>query len=335
MSRSNPFLRPALSALPVVMTVATGLVLAAALPASAQTPPAPGAVATLPPAAASAARTPQRAVQPPVLTGAAPSPPMPGANAAPVKSAAGLPAPAASAAPAPGIAAAARWVALDVGHVPGGGSRSASGVAEHNFNLRFAAALEARLRQQGLAVRRLPTNLSLAERAQRAHGAVLVVSVHHDAPPPAPATAGAAARKTPAASTGSGFQLRVGQAEPMACARAVATQLQTAGRHFSTGGTGAWADKAFGVRAGGEGALLRQADVPVLQVSLADIGNPVEERLAGSDAWVARQAGAVAKGLAACLQRPGAKPAPAAHPGAAAARAPAALPAAASAARRA
>lgn len=311
MPRSTRLPRPVSFVLPAVLAGAAGIGLLAALPVVAQTPPATAVAAVAPAVAASAARPPQRvAVPPPVNAGTA---------VPPLKAVATPPKPAAAAvAPPPAVSASAagpRWVALDIGHVPGGGSRSASGVAEHNFNLRFAAALETRLQQQGLQVRRLPTGLSLADRARRAQGAALVVSVHHDAAvPPAPSRAasavagGAAARKIQAVSTGSGFQLRVGQAEPLACARAVATQLQTAGRHFSTSGTGAWADKALGVRAGGEGALLQQAEVPVLQLSLANIGNPAEERLASDATWLGRQSSAVAKGLALCLQRPAGKP---------------------------
>lgn len=280
-----------------VLACVTGLGTATAMPVVAQTAP-PTRSAVVPPIAAAA--PPTAAVAPPTKPGAT----SPGVAAGP---------------------ATARWVALDVGHVPGGGSRSASGVAEHNFNLRFAALLEGKLKQQGIAVRRLPTSLSLAERAQRARGAVLVVSIHHDgttaaAPPRGASAPGGipAARKAAVVSTGSGFQLRVGQAEPTACARAVATQLQTAGRHFSTGGIGPWADKAMGVRAGGEGALLQQDDVPVLQVSLADIANPAEERLAGHAAWLDRQAAAVAKGLGQCLHRPAGRTASAMPPAAAA-----------------
>ncbi len=218
-----------------------------------------------------------------------------------------------------------RRVALDIGHLPGGGSRSSSGSAEHNFNLRFAAALESQLYHQGIVVWRLPTSLSLADRARHAQGAALVLSVHHDASPsPAAARAapavgtGPAARKLSASAAGSGFQLRVGQAEPLACARALAKQLQLAGRHFSTTGFGAWADKTLGVRAGGEGALLQQAEVPVLQVSLADIANPAEERLASDAGWLNRQAAAVARGVGQCLQRPASGIAPAVPPAAAA-----------------
>ena len=317
-----------------VMASLAGLGMATAMRAAAQTAPpvrsavvpptaaaVPSVPAVAPPAAAtSGARPPQRAASQPVpkVAGASRLPSAVGQPASPPKPSA------ASHGMAAGPAT-ARRVALDVGHVPGGGSRSASGVAEHNFNLRFAAALENKLKQQGIAVRRLPTTLSLAERAQRAHGAVLVVSVHHDGtavaalPRVASASAGSAtARKVPVAATGSGFQLRVGQVEPTACARAVATQLQAAGRHFSTGGSGPWADKALGVRAGGEGALLQQADVPVLQVSLADIANPAEERLAANAAWLDHQAAAVAKGLGQCLQRPVGGVAPALPPAAAA-----------------
>lgn len=202
-------------------------------------------------------------------------------------------------------APAGRWVALDVGHRPGEGSRSASGLAEHNFNLRFAAALEAQLRAQGIPVRRLPTNLSLADRAQRAAGASLVVSVHHDASKPAggavakPVALGAAAAKSTAA--GSGYQLRIGQPAALPCARLVAKQLQTAGRHFGAAGSAPWADKSFGVLGQGEGALLQQAGVPALQVSLADIANPAEERLAAKPQWVKQQAAAVARGVGLCL----------------------------------
>ncbi|MBQ0944035.1 N-acetylmuramoyl-L-alanine amidase [Ideonella sp. 4Y16] len=287
MPRSTLFPRPALFLMPAVLGGATGLAMAAGQPTAAPTAPSPGMSAPVPPAARIAA------VVPPA---SAPS--------------------------------AQRWVALDVGHVPGGGSRSASGAPEHNFNLRFASALEGRLREQGIAVRRLPTSLSLADRAQRARGAVLVVSVHHDAArsAAAPPAAGAGARRAPTVSTGSGYKLRVGRAEPMACARTVATQLQTAGRHFSTSGAGAWADKAFGVHAGREDALLQQAIVPVLQLSLADIANPAEERLAANDGWVAQQASAVAKGLAGCLLRPASPPAPAKRVDPTAARAPATLP---------
>lgn len=331
MPRSTCLPRPVSFVLPAVMAGVAGIGLCAALPVGAQTLPA-NAVAAVPSAvAASATRPPQRVAAPPPVNAGTVVPPLKPAATPPKPAAVAVaPSPAASA-----NAAGPRWVALDIGHVPGGGSRSASGVAEHNFNLRFGAALETRLQQQGLQVRRLPTGLSLADRARRAQGAALVVSVHHDAaspPPPLHAAsavaAGPAGRKAQPASTGSGFQLRVGQAEPLACARAVATQLQTAGRHFSTSGTGAWADKALGVRAGGEGALLQQAEVPVLQVSLANIGNPAEERLAGDATWLSRQAGAVAKGLALCLQRPAGKPVPAHVPAAVA-------PAAASAPRRA
>jgi len=306
------------TAMPVVAQTAAPPARTAAVPPATAAAPAVSAGA-MPAAAASAAKPPQRAASQtaPKVAGVAPLPPQ---RAAQTSSTAKS-----NAAPQGAVTgnAPARWVALDVGHVPGGGSRSASGVAEHNFNLRFAAALEAKLKQQGVSVRRLPTSLSLADRATRAHGAMLVVSVHHDGTSVTPAraasgaAAGTTARKVPAASNGSGFQLRVGQSEPTACARAVATQLQTAGRHFSTRGAGPWADKALGVRAGGEGALLQQAEVPVLQISVADIANPAEERLANSQPWLERQVAAIAKGLGLCLQRPAAG-APALPPAAAA-----------------
>ena len=78
------------------------------------------------------------------------------------------------------IKAAAPWVALDAGHRPGEGSRAASGLVEHNFNLRFVALLEADLRQRGLRVVRLPSTLSADDRARRAQGASLLVSIHHE-----------------------------------------------------------------------------------------------------------------------------------------------------------
>jgi N-acetylmuramoyl-L-alanine amidase len=163
--------------LPVVMAGAAGLGLATALPVAAQTAPPQLRAAVMPPINAAPPAMP--AAMPPVVAASSARPP---------QRAASQPAPKVAGAASPGMAASsatARWVALDIGHLPGGGSRSASGVAEHNFNLRFAATLESRLLQQGIAVRRLPSSLSLADRARRAQGAALVVSVHHDSTSPA------------------------------------------------------------------------------------------------------------------------------------------------------
>lgn len=208
-----------------------------------------------------------------------------------------------------------RWVALDVGHRPGEGTRSASGLPEHNFNLAFAAEVERQLGRQGVIARRLPTGLSLADRVQRAQGAMLALSVHHDSarrmvtgqvkakadarPVALQAAAAAAAGNVP----GSGYTLTVGQAGALACAQGVARQLQSTGRHFAAEPGVAWADKSLGVRRHGQGALLEQAWMPVLKLSVADIANPTEERLAAQPAWVVRQAAAVARGVAQCLDR--------------------------------
>ena len=206
-------------------------------------------------------------------------------------------------------------VVLDVGHRPGEGSRSASGLAEHNFNLRFASVLEAQLRARGIAVHRLPTRLSLADRAERAGrvaGAGLLVSIHHDtarAPAARPAGMGSAASAAAGRTTGNtsggtpggGYTLTIGHAAAMPCARLVAAQLQDSGRHFATAPGTPWVDKGLGVRGRADGALLPTAPMPALKLSLADIGNPAEERLAGNAAWTQRQAIAVARGLVQCL----------------------------------
>ena len=257
---------------------------AAVAPAAAS---APAMRAAVPPAAAPRSVLPP-AARPPSTGAAQPA-------AAPAIAAQPQPAAPATARAAP----AGRWVALDAGHRPGEGSRAASGLAEHNFNLRFVAALEAQLQARHIAVRRLPSHLSLADRAQRAQGAALAVSVHHD---------GAAAVKAAGASAGSGNALTIGQAGALACAQQVGLQLQAAGRHFATGPGVAWADKRVGVRRHGEGALLQQAAVQVVKLSVADIGNPAEERLAGQPRWVDRQAAAVARGIAQCLGLAGTPP---------------------------
>ena len=165
--------------------------------------------------------------------------------------------------------ATAPWVALDAGHRPGEGSRAASGLVEHNFNLRFVALLEADLRQRGLRVVRLPSTLSAADRARRAQGASLLVSIHHEGaavshPAAARGTTGnartaatvgaidatSAGRLVPvvarqqaggeaAASPGrvfdTGYAVFVGtrDAAALPCARTVARALQTTGRPFS------------------------------------------------------------------------------------------------------
>lgn len=208
------------------------------------------------------------------------------------------------------------WVALDVGHRPGEGSPSASGLPEFNFNLAFAAALEQQLRARGIAVRRLPVGQSLAYRAQRAQGASLVLSVHHDAAQAvkgtAPASVGGAQPvslkpgSVPSGkpSQGSGYVLTIAQRSSLACAQSLGLQLQTAGRHFAVTPGVNWADKHVGVRAHGRGALLQQDVVPVVQLSLANIGNPAEEKLALQPSWVGRQAQAVATGIQQCLTRP-------------------------------
>lgn len=202
-------------------------------------------------------------------------------------------------------------VALDVGHRPGEGGRSASGLPEHNFNLRFAAALERQLRQQGLDVRRLPTGLSLADRARRAEHAALLLSVHHDARSARPkgntqGESGLQNVRLASSVDGSGYALTIGSGGPRAlrCAQGIGQRLQASGRHFSdhaSAGKLTWADARLGVRSVAGNPLLN-AGTPAVQLDVADISRPSEERLARDVRWVRQQAQAVARGVRECLK---------------------------------
>lgn len=230
------------------------------------------------------------------------------------------------------------WVALDVGHLPGQGSLSASGLVEHNFNLRFAAALEAGLRAKGLQVKRLPTSLSLADRARRAQGAALLVSVHHQGrvggrPLAGPAPSASGVRPVlgssmvvpvavPAAGSrggkvdDTGYAVFVGGAQTasLRCAQDIGRALQSTGRHFSehhalagAGAAAVWADKGLGILRQGQLTLLQTSTAPALMLDVANIARPAEEALARDPLWVRTQAAAVAKGVARCLAPSGRK----------------------------
>jgi N-acetylmuramoyl-L-alanine amidase len=202
------------------------------------------------------------------------------------------------------------WVALDVGHRPGEGTLSATGMPEHNYNLRFAAALEQALRAQGVAVKRLPTVLSNSDRARRAAGAALVVSVHHHgrgakATPAHALAVGSRPSPADAPADFGGYVLAVGRADGLSlrCAQHIGHALQLQGRPFSdlsSGGKVDWADIHMGVRKVQGHAMLDGTARAVL-VDVANITRPAEDRLARNAQWTAQQAGAVARGVAGCL----------------------------------
>lgn len=197
-------------------------------------------------------------------------------------------------------------VAMDIGDGVVSGGRSASGLPGHNFNLRFAAAVQQQLRRLGVQVKRLPPRTASVERMRRAKGSGLVLSLSHAGlvAPGGAAGSGQVALKQASAGTVSGYALAVAGSDVagLSCARQIGRNLQATGRHFSDRGGAAWADAQLGVhRLAAPGPW---ADVaPAVQMTVAHIGTGTEEALARNAAWVDRQAAAVARAVRTCLAR--------------------------------
>lgn len=210
-------------------------------------------------------------------------------------------------------ACAQSFVAIDVGHNPGQGAKSFSGVPEYTFNLAFAKQLAAELSIVGLAPTLLPQGLPLARRGPAAAGARLLISVHHDSVQPS---------YLPQAKDFSGYSLFVSRRQPdfrqaLSCARYIGSSLRSVSRHFSPhhaepikGENRPWLDPTLGVYAFDDLIVLKSSPVPAVLFEAAVIVNSDEERLASNPAWVSQQARAVARGIAACLSHPKSTPFP-------------------------
>lgn len=203
-------------------------------------------------------------------------------------------------------------VAIDIGRQPKAatGQPPAQGQIEFAFNQRLADQLARALLAQKVAVKRIPSGLTPAQRAQAAAGATLLVSVNHEVL--------AGAQQLQAAGF-SGYSLSVSRQQaaglPVAldCARQVSAALLATGRQHSLlhaanakqpSGSPArpWADAVLGVQAQDELPVLRLAPVPALRLQVAVLANAADGQHAQDAAWTRTQAQAAAKGLVACLK---------------------------------
>lgn len=203
-------------------------------------------------------------------------------------------------------------VAIDIGREPkvAKGQPPGAGQAEFAFNQRLADQLAGALLAQKVAVKRIPSGLTPAQRAKAAAGATLLVSVNHEV------LAGAQQRQ---AAGFSGYALAVsrqqaaGQPMALGCARQVSAALMATGRQHSLlyaasakqppGSTARpWADAVLGVQAQDELPVLKLAPVPALRLQVAVLANAADGQHAQDAAWTRTQAQAAAKGLVACLK---------------------------------
>lgn len=199
-------------------------------------------------------------------------------------------------------------VALDVGHsLTRPGATSASGVGEFHFNRALALATADALRERGVAPTLIGENGEsdgLAERAGRAAGLPLFVSLHHDSVQP---------HLLAEAHRFSGYSLFVSRknvdpAASLACARSVARRLKAAGLAPSLhhaepipGENRPLADAALGVYWFDDLVVLKSARQPALLLEAGVIVNPREEAWLASAAGRRILAGAIADGVARCL----------------------------------
>ena len=289
--------------------------LALLLPALATAANNPPAAKPTPPASAPAQLTPAPALAPSQAAAKAPAPHRANATQVPALASAQSPALAASA-NNPGTAhnrpTGLPTVAIDIGRQPkvAKGQPPGAGHAEYAFNQRLADQLASALLSQKVAVKRIPSGLTPAQRANAAAGATLLVSVNHEVLTNA---------QQPQASGFSGYTLAVSRQQavglPVAlgCARHVSAALMATGRQHSllyaanakqpSGSTARpWADAVLGVQAQDDLPVLKLAPVPALRLQVAVLANPADGQHAQDSAWTRTQAQAAAKGLVACLR---------------------------------
>ncbi|MGT2509517.1 N-acetylmuramoyl-L-alanine amidase family protein [Cupriavidus basilensis] len=203
-------------------------------------------------------------------------------------------------------------IALDVGHSRARpGALSASGVGEFAFNLALATDVTRSLR--GVAIKRVGFDgqmRSLTARTAEAEGARLFLSIHHDSVQP---------QYVPVADQFAGYSLFVSRknVDPtgsLACARDIADELLALGRrptlHHAEaipGENRPLADVRRGIYWFDDLVVLRTAQQPAVLFEAGVIVNPNEEALLANDQSRKAIAGAVARGVTACLSNGAAK----------------------------
>lgn len=211
-------------------------------------------------------------------------------------------------------------VAIDVGHHVGSpGALSARGVPEFEYNLRLAGEIAAALRAAGhrvLLIGEDGLTENLGERAPRARGMDLLVSVHHDSVQPGFLSAWEQGGATHRFSDRfAGYSLFVSRLNPrleasLRCASAIGEQLNhagfTASRYHAdpiAGENRPFADEPNGVHYFDNLAVLRTADIPALLFEAGVIVNRDEEMRMRDAAVRRRIADAFVSGVGRCLGR--------------------------------
>ncbi len=205
-------------------------------------------------------------------------------------------------------AAAARLVAVDVGHyLEKPGVISASGIPEFEYNLALAQKVRESLEAGGLRVRMIGErgdHASLVGRTIEASGADLFVSIHHDS---------VRERYLPVADKFAGFSLFVSRENPqlaksLACASAIGAALRRAGftpsRYHADpvlGESRPFADEANGVHYFDHLAVARTAPMPALLLEAGVVVNREEELRITQPGARAAIAAAVTAGVQQCL----------------------------------
>lgn len=218
------------------------------------------------------------------------------------------------------VPAAPMEIALDVGHsraLPG--ALSARGIPEFEFNLELARATAIALERAGLSPRLIGADGladNLPERARRAGGAHLLVSIHHDAVQPEYLRTWRHGGETRSYSDRyRGHSLFISSRNPhearsLFCASRIGRALRQAGfaptRHHAEpieGENRPWADHAAGVHYYDNLALLKAAEMPAVLFEAGIIVNRREETRLADASHRAHMAEAVARGILACLPR--------------------------------
>ena len=199
-------------------------------------------------------------------------------------------------------------VAVDVGHyLEKPGVTSATGVPEFEYNAALAVKVREALEAAGLGVRMVGERgdfADLASRPRAAIGADLFVSIHHDS---------VQERYMPVAGRFAGYSIFVSRLNPkvkqsLACASAIGAAMRRAGftpsRYHADpvlGERRPYADEPNGVHYFDNLAVAKTATLPALLFEAGVIVNPEEEARVSRPEVRAAMAGAIAQGVALCL----------------------------------
>lgn len=212
-------------------------------------------------------------------------------------------------------------VALDVGHhLEAPGAISSRGRPEFEFNRDLALEIGERLRRQGVMVRMIGEDGSVAqleERVRRGSGAAFFLSIHHDSTQARNLLAWQheGVERLYAPDRFAGFSLFVSRRNPRlaqsrACASAIGERMLAAGFTRSlyhaeqvAGEARPFADRANGVHYYDNLAVLRGAAMPAVLFEAGVILNRDEELQLADPARRSRMAQAVADGVQRCLER--------------------------------